>query len=91
MILQSYLQRLMISSLDMEDLIDVNQWEQLITIYLPLLSIFKFVFYWSHFDDEIDLINTFNEFRTDFWEKHQWFTEYVIAKDLSFIYTIPFL
>ncbi len=86
-----YLQSLTICSMGDKDLIDAHRWEQLITTSLPSLTTFKFIFYYRYRNNEDNLIDIFNQFRTEFWQKHRWFTEYVIADDLSFIYTIPYL
>jgi hypothetical protein len=71
------------------DMIDANQWEQLITNSLTQLKIFKFIFYSIYHDD---ILETFNRFQTDFWQvQHQWYTEYSLTEYSAVIYTIPYM
>ncbi|CAF0786431.1 unnamed protein product [Adineta ricciae] len=85
------LKSLTISS-DTKDLIDAAEWERLITISLPHLDVFQFMFLCFYLNDEQEMImSKFREFHTDFWQKrHNWFTEYSVIDDEALIYTIPF-
>ena len=73
------------------NVIDADQWQFWISIYLPKLKKFRFYF---HFNDQ-QLLNTieeiFQKFQSDFWTKeHQWFTEYIVSQNSASIYSIPY-
>lgn len=87
------LKYLTISCFHNTDIIDACQWEHLITFFLPYLKIFKFRFRCFMFDNDKNIIiDKFKQFQTDFWQKqHRWYTEYVKAQEIAFIYTIPFM
>lgn len=66
---------------------DANEWQNLITTYLPILQTFRFVFEYST-PDYIEM--EFREFQTDFWQKeHHWCTGYSKWQNGASIYTIP--
>ncbi|CAF1473546.1 unnamed protein product [Adineta ricciae] len=78
-------------SSDEIDLIDAAEWERLITISLPHLDVFQFMFICSCYRNRDEIIDKFQAFQTDFWQKqHNWFIEYSVIGDKALIYTIPF-
>ncbi|CAF1190155.1 unnamed protein product [Rotaria sordida] len=78
-----------------ETMINAYNWQDLITASLPYLNTFKFKFIYSRIDDDDDyntIINKFEQFQSSFWqEQHHWNTEYVLDKDLAYVYTIPYI
>ncbi len=75
-----------------KDMIDAARWERLITFSLPYLDIIQFMFscLYSEAKHHI-IINKFNEFQTDFWQKqHDWFIEYALGNSSALIYTISY-
>jgi hypothetical protein len=79
------LQSLTLKSNYVTSIIDAHRWENLITTFIPQLTIFKFEF--SCFCSDRENVK---EFQTDFWHKqHHWFTEYSLTEHHTEIYTIP--
>ena len=77
---------------DRASMLNAYHWEQLITLLLPSLKIFRFHFSTNIDDNADNLIEVFNQFQTDFWLKqHQWPTEYVLKPNSMDIYTVPYM
>ncbi|CAF3696680.1 unnamed protein product [Rotaria sp. Silwood1] len=78
-------------------MIDAYNWQTLITTSLSYLISFKFKFIYSRKDDGDDnnnntIIDKFEQFQSNFWQdQHFWNTEYVLDKNLAYVYTIPYI
>ncbi|CAF0845169.1 unnamed protein product [Adineta steineri] len=81
-----------IYSQDNIEMIDANRWQNLIEIYLPVLTVFKFCFgEFSVYSYEEKLIKI-TQFQSDFWhEKHQWYIDYKIDYFSLIVYTLPYI
>jgi hypothetical protein len=85
------LKHLSISDSDAVDMIDADQWEQLIRSSLPYLTVFKFIFDNLSHEEIPDIMTKLKQFQTDFWQhEHQWFTESAETEDFVSIFTIPY-
>jgi hypothetical protein len=72
--------------------VNAGRWQRLITTSLPLLDVFKFKFSVRIRNDDNDIVDKFQQFRSDFWhQQHQWYTEYVLDDDRALIYTVPYM
>ena len=69
------------------DMIDDDRWQNVITTSLPHLNIFKFKFDFHHTSQNDHFSD---KFQSEFWQQHQWYTEYTLSKDKTVIYTIPY-
>jgi hypothetical protein len=69
------------------DMVDDDRWQNLIQSSLPHLNIFKFKFDFHHTSQNNHF---FGKFQSEFWQQHQWYTEYAFSKDKAVIYTIPY-
>lgn len=71
---------------------DANRWEILITLLIPQLNIFNFVFQIRFYDlDRENVLNHFQKFQSDFWHKqHHWYTLCELAEKSALIYSIPY-
>lgn len=87
------LKNLTISTTDNRDMIYANKWQQLITVSLPQLSVFKFKFGCSHQYGQYNVVlDQYDQFQTYFWkEQHHCLTEYAGNEHSAFIYTIPYI
>jgi hypothetical protein len=75
------LKLLMVSNYYDPDIVDASRWQRLITTSLPLLDVFKFKFSVRLQYDDNDIVDKFQQFRSDFWhQQHHWYTEYVLDK-----------
>ncbi|CAF3760680.1 unnamed protein product [Rotaria sp. Silwood1] len=78
-------------------MIDAYNWQTLIITSLSYLISFKFKFIYSRKDDDDDdnnntIIDKFEQFQSNFWQdQHFWNTEYVLDKNLAYVYTIPYI
>lgn len=84
------LESLTISNSVHDDMIDANQWQQLITTFLPYLNIFKFKFHRHNRRKQHQVIEKFKLFQTSFWQDKHWYTEYVVRDKSLFIHTLPY-
>lgn len=84
------LQNLTLSTLNNDDFLDTDLWEELIQSSLPKLQTFHFTYCCDRSNDSSELIESFNRFENHFRVAHQWLTEYIIGNQLSILYTIPY-
>jgi len=74
------------------DMIDGNQWQNLLISSLSYLNTFKFIFHYTFKRNFDEIYQKLNQFQNDFWIKqHQWYTEYSISNSSIMIYTIPYM
>jgi hypothetical protein len=71
---------------------DADCWENIITLLIPQLNIFKFVFEIRFYDlDKEKILDQFQRFQTEFWHKqHHWYTLCELSEKSALIYTIPY-
>lgn len=80
-------------NINLLELIDGNQWEQIIINHLPNLIHLKIQMKWSvpnplDIQERLDIFIT--SFQTPFWiEQHQWFVHGLAHKRTIYLYTIP--
>jgi len=74
------------------EIFDADRWENLITLLIPQLKIFNFVFEIRFYDlDRDKLLYQFKRFQTDFWHKqHHWYTVCELTEKSALIYSIPY-
>ncbi|CAF1239194.1 unnamed protein product [Adineta steineri] len=74
------------------DIVDADLWEKMITLLIPQLKVFEFVFEISFYDLCQDkVLKQFKLFQTDFWLKqHRWYTVCEYGDKSAVIYTIPY-
>jgi len=74
------------------ELINAQQWENLLNSSTPYLHRFQFSFEHRCIPDREELVKKINEFQSDFWlKKHQWPVNYIFTDDWTWIYTLPCL
>ena len=66
-----------------------NDWQQVITEFLPNLKVFHFHFaYLKHLFNE----NVYKQYQADFWTReHQWYTDCLVRGNHISISTVPYL
>ena len=66
-----------------------NDWQQMITEFLPNLKVFHFHFaYLKHLFNE----NVYKQYQADFWTReHQWYTDCLVRGNHISISTVPYL
>jgi hypothetical protein len=85
------LQSLTISADGDIEMLNANQWENLIISSLPYLNIFKFKFSVDRRYKNIIMLS-FEQFHSEFWVKqHHWYTQLLLEKESLCIYSIPYL
>ena len=74
-----------------ENLFNVNQWQSLIHLELRKLKKFNFTCVYTDHIEYNQIREIFQQLQNDFWLKeHQWFTDCLLAKGSSILYTIPY-
>jgi hypothetical protein len=71
---------------------DADRWENMITLLIPQLKVFNFVFEIRFYDlDREKVLYQFKRFQTDFWHKqHHWYTVCELAEKSALVYSIPY-
>jgi thiol-disulfide isomerase/thioredoxin len=83
---------LMISNTYNADIVNAGRWQRLITTSLPFLDVFKFKFSIELENEDIDILDKFGQFQTEFWhQQHHWYIECTCNKDEALIYTLPYI
>ena len=74
------------------EIFDAVYWENMITLILPQLMVFNFVFEIRFYDlDREKVLYQFERFQTDFWHKqHHWYTICELAEKSALVYSIPY-
>ena len=83
---------LALPSYDHLDTVDASRWRELIEKSWPLLEVFRFVCRFRISDEAHDIVHNLRLFQTDFWyDRHNWYIEYVLNEQEAFVYTIPYV
>lgn len=74
-----------------ENIFDANQWQRFICTSLTKLKQFHLTCHYPYHVKHLNIRKAYEQLQTDFWLKErQWFTECILSKDFSTIYTIPY-
>ena len=77
---------------NMIEIFDADHWENIITLLIPQLKVFNFVFEIRFYDlCREKVLDQFKRFQTEFWhQQHHWYTVCELGEMSALIYTIPY-